>query len=47
MSLAYLNTTVRPELVEGPFFVPLGVMREEEVRCFDKLSTNGMGTVRG
>ncbi len=30
--------SVRPELVEGPFFL---LTRQEEGRCFDKLSTNG------
>ncbi len=41
------HTTVRPELVEGPFFVPQSLTHGEEVRCFDKLSTNGEGVERG
>lgn len=39
--LAVLSATlpsVRPELVEGPFFLPSGA---GEKRCFDELSTNG------
>jgi len=31
------SLSVRPELVEGPFFSSL----EDKERCFDKLSTNG------
>jgi hypothetical protein len=33
-----MPTSVRPELVEGPFFL---LTPQEEGRCFDKLSTNG------
>src|SRR3546814_20390279 len=29
--------SVRPELVEGPFF-----LLDKEIRCFDKLGTNGV-----
>src|SRR3546814_1722767 len=29
--------SVRPELVEGPFF-----LLDKEIRCFDKLGTNGL-----
>ncbi len=40
-----IPTPVRTEPVEGPslFF---GEAPEEEVQCFDKLSTNGCGEVR-
>jgi hypothetical protein len=34
------SNSVRPELVEGLFFLFPEV--EEEERCFDKLSTNGV-----
>src|SRR3546814_7456072 len=41
-SLAAPPNSVRPELVEGPHF--LSALQEE--RCFDKLSTNGVGNRR-
>src|SRR3546814_1339576 len=33
------NKTVRPELVAGPYFL---LTSQQEGRCFDKLSTNGV-----
>ena len=38
---AYFSS-VRPELVEGPFFLSASVKEE---RCFDKLSTNGIKVI--
>ena len=35
---------VRPELVEGPFFFSTPDKKKE--RCFDRLSTNGVGASR-
>ncbi|MDG2535506.1 hypothetical protein P6144_17725 [Sphingomonas sp. HITSZ_GF] len=37
------NISVRPELVEGPFFFAAVL---QEGRGFDKLSPNGVGAVR-
>ncbi|MBU6266274.1 MAG: hypothetical protein KGN34_01955 [Sphingomonadales bacterium] len=40
-----LHNTVRPELVEGPFFSSTPALKE--VQGFDKLSPDGFGLRRG
>jgi len=42
--MSTILSTVRPELVEGPFFFLAAV--QSEGRGFDKLSPNGVGAVR-
>jgi hypothetical protein len=44
MSMRSALSSVRPELVEGPFFFLAAALRAG--RGFDKLSPNGLGLVR-